>query len=125
MIDSPTREILKIPPLGRYVFAAEEDRCAPRHKVLIPAQLRFSGSTSFTVQVTDLSLAGFACDALLQTHAGTRCWLKLPTLAALEAETVHCNRDSLGCAFQNLLSPAVVDRFITHYPAPEPMENQT
>lgn len=107
----------KIPPtIAPYTFAAEEDRCAPRHKVAIPAKLRFSGSTSFAVEVANISMAGFACDALLQAHPGTRCWLTLPGLAPLEAEVIHINNMGLGCAFQTMLNPAVLDRFIASYP---------
>ncbi len=106
-----------IPPtIAPYAFMAEEDRCAPRHKVAIPARMRFSGSSSFASEVGNLSLAGFACDALLQAHPGTRCWLTLPGLAPLEAEVIHRKEAGLGCAFRNMLNPAVLDRFIASYP---------
>ena len=107
--------------IAPYAFAAEEDRCAPRQKVAVPAKLRFSGSSSFAVEVTDISLAGFACDALLQAHPGTRCWLTLPGLAPLEAEVVHRNNMGLGCALQTMLNPAVLDRFIASYPPRDPI----
>ncbi|MEO0440638.1 MAG: PilZ domain-containing protein [Pseudomonadota bacterium] len=109
-----------IPPTQiPYIYAAEEDRCAPRHDVLIPSRMRFTGSNSFSVNVVNISLAGFACDALLQIHSGTRCWLTLPGLGALEASVVHHNNEGLGCAFENMLNPAVLDRYVTHYPVPE------
>ncbi len=109
-----------IPPIVTpYTFAAEEDRCAPRHKVSMPAKLRFSGSSSFATEVSDISLAGFACDALLQAHPGTRCWLTLPGLAPLEAEVVHRHNMGLGCAFRDMLNPAVLDRYIASYPPRE------
>lgn len=108
----------KVPPtIAPYAFMAEEDRCAPRHKVAIPAKMRFSGSSSFPSEVTNISLAGFACDALLQAHPGTRCWLTLPGLAPLEAEVVHRKDAGLGCAFSNMLNPAVLDRYLASYPA--------
>ncbi|MEH6758225.1 MAG: PilZ domain-containing protein [Parasphingorhabdus sp.] len=117
-INPTTRTMPKIAP---YAFAAEEDRCALRHKVAIPAKLRFSGSTSFSVEIANISLAGFACDALLQAHPGTRCWLTLPGLAPLEAEVIHLNNMGLGCAFQSMLNPAVLDRFIANFPARAPI----
>ncbi len=102
--------------IAPYAFAAEEDRCALRHKVAIPAKLRFSGSSSFATEVANISLAGFACDALLQAHPGTRCWLTLPGLAPLEAEVIHRNNLGLGCALKDMLNPAVLDRYIASYP---------
>lgn len=98
-----------------YAFAAEEDRCAVRHKVAIPARLRFSCAQSFDVVISDISLAGFNCDALLQAHAGTRCWITMPGLASLEAEVVRHDNRGLGCAFAVLLNPAVMDRLIAGY----------
>ncbi len=107
----------KIPPtMAPYAFMAEEDRCAPRHKVAIPAKMRFSGSNSFDTEVANISLAGFACDALLQAHPGTRCWLTLPGLAPLEAEVIHRSNVGLGCALRHMLNPAVLDRYISNYP---------
>lgn len=102
-----------------YAEASEEDRCAPRHRLAIPAKLRFSCSNSFAIVVTDMSLAGFACDALLEIGSGTRCWLTLPGLGALEAEVVRTGQYGLGCAFVNLLSLPVLDSFIAKYPAKE------
>ena len=104
-----------LPPIP-YVYATEEDRCARRHKVAIPARIRFSCSQSFDTEITDISLAGFCCDALLETHSGTRCWITMPGLGSLEAETVHHDNRGLGCAFAVLLNPAVLDRFIAQYP---------
>ena len=101
-----------------YATAAEEDRCGPRYKVAVPAKMRFSGCSSFAIEVTNLSLSGFACDALVQAHPGTRCWLTLPGLAPLEAEVVHRSNIGLGCAFHTMLNAAVLDRYIVGYPAP-------
>ncbi len=100
-----------------YEIAAEEDRCAPRQRLAIPARMRFSCSSSFPVQVTDMSIAGFACDALLAAHPGTLCWLTLPGLGALEAEVVRHSTDGMGCAFKNLLNLAVLNHYAAKYPA--------
>lgn len=100
-----------------YAIASDEDRCAPRHRLAIPARMRFSCSSSFPVQVTDMSLAGFACDALLAVHPGTLCWLTLPGLGALEAEVVRHSNEGMGCAFKNLLNLAVLNHYVAKYPA--------
>lgn len=115
-----TRDDLKVAgpvsqTAGSYALAAEEDRCAVRHKVAVPAKMRFSGCSSFIVEVTDLSLAGFACNALVQAHPGTRCWLTLPGLSPLEAEVVHSSNMGIGCAFHAMLNVAVLERYVRDY----------
>jgi len=102
------------PPI-HYVYAAEEDRCAVRYPVSISARLRFSCSQSFDVVLSDISLAGFNCDALLHTHPGTRCWITMPSLGSLEAEVVRHDNRGLGCAFAVLLNPAVLDRLLAQF----------
>lgn len=99
-----------------YAVAAAEDRCAPRQRLSIQARMRFSCSSSFPVEVTDMSLAGFACDALLATAPGTLCWLTLPGLGALEAEVVQHSKHGMGCAFKNLLNLAVFNHYVAKYP---------
>lgn len=99
-----------------YALAAEEHRCAPRFDLKISALMRFSGSRRFAVEVTEMSLAGFSCDALIQSQPGTLCWLTLPGLESLEAMVVHCFNTGTGFAFANLLDPAVLDHFIAAYP---------
>ena len=49
---------------GRYEMAAQEDRSAPRTRIVIPAQLRASGMRSFQTVVNDLSLSGFSATAV-------------------------------------------------------------
>ena len=112
----PTIGFESLPDLP-YAVAAEEDRCAQRHRLSIPAKMRFSCSSSFPVLVTDMSLAGFFCDALVQAHPGTLCWLTLPGLGALEAEVVRRDHDGTGGAFRNLLNPAVLNHYVAKYPA--------
>ncbi|MEH6790369.1 PilZ domain-containing protein [Parasphingorhabdus sp.] len=109
---SPVRDLATMP----YAIAVEEDRCAVRHRLAIPAKMRLSCSSSFPVNVLDMSLAGFSCDALLQAHPGTLCWLTLPGLGALEAEVVRHDPAGMGCSFKNLLNQAVLDHFVMRYP---------
>jgi hypothetical protein len=99
--------------VSRYALAAQEDRCAPRIKLRIPATLRASGSTGFPVTVTDLSLAGFACEAVTGIRPGQLCWLTLPGMAGLQSEVVWNNGVMVGCAFANLLNGAVLDSVIS------------
>ncbi len=112
--DDPKPGFASLPPI-HYVYAAEEDRCAVRYPVAIPARLRFSCSQSFDVTLSDISLAGFNCDALLHAHPETRCWITMPSLGSLEAEVVRHDNRGLGCAFGVLLNPAVMDRLLAEY----------
>ena len=98
-----------------YLVAAQEDRCAPRTRLKIPASLRPSGDKGFATTVQDLSISGFACEALSRMHTGSLCWLTLPGLAALQAEVVWNDNGLVGCAFANLLNPAVFETIVARY----------
>ena len=52
-------------PGDAYFAAAQEDRCAPRTRIAIPATLRPSGGRGFQTMVRDISTAGFAAAAVL------------------------------------------------------------
>jgi hypothetical protein len=101
--------------IGRYEIAAQEDRSAPRTKLLIPAQLRQSGGRAFQTVVHDLSLSGFSATAVSRLHIGTVCWLTLPGLEALQSEVVWWEDNLAGCAFASLLSPIVHDNILARY----------
>lgn len=100
---------------NRYEVAAQEDRCAPRTRISIPASLRPSGAKGFQTTVNDLSLSGFSATALNKMYPGSICWLTLPGLEALQAEVVWWQNGLAGCAFQNLLSPIVHDNILARY----------
>lgn len=100
----------------RYEDAAQEDRSAPRVKLHIPAQMRPSGSPSFSVIVKDLSLSGVACEALTGMSAGTRVWLTLPGLSALQAKIVWNDGTMVGCEFDTLLNLAVMENILARFP---------
>ncbi len=100
----------------RYEDAAQEDRSAPRIKLNIPAQMRPSGSPAFSVIVRDLSLSGVACEALTGMSAGTRVWLTLPGLAALQAKIVWNDGTMVGCEFDTLLNVAVMENVLARFP---------
>ena len=105
-------------PAKQYALVSEAGRCAPRHRISIPGKMRFSCSSSFPVEVTDMSLVGFICDALQTAHPGTLCWLTLPGLGALEAEVVRHGNQGIGCSFKNRLNPAVLDHYVAKYQMP-------
>ena len=101
----------------RYEHAAQEDRSAPRIRLNIPATMRPSGSPGFAVIIKDLSLSGVACEALTGMKGGTRVWLTLPGLAALQAEIMWNDGTMVGCAFTDLLNPAVLENILARFPA--------
>lgn len=98
-----------------YALAAEEDRCAIRTRVNIPAMLRKQGETAFQVQVIDLSVAGFACRAVTSAKPGSITWLTLPGLAGIQAEIIWNDGQIVGCAFSTLLHQCVLDRLLSRY----------
>ena len=103
----------------RYEDAVQEDRSAPRTRLNIPATMRPSGSPGFTVVIKDLSLSGVACEALTGMKSGTRVWLTLPGLSALQAEIMWNDGTMVGCAFTQLLNPAVLENILARFPAYE------
>lgn len=103
----------------RYTLASQEDRCAPRTKLTIPAQLRASGGRAFQTVVHDLSISGFSAAALNRMHEGQLCWLTLPGLESLQAQVVWWENCLVGCAFSELLSPIVHDSIIARFAAVE------
>ncbi len=92
-----------------------DDRCAPRVKLRIPATLRAPGQKPFSVIVVDLSVAGFACEAVSGIPKGSICWLTLPGLTGLQSEVMWNTSLHIGCAFSNLLNAAVLDMIITRH----------
>lgn len=100
---------------GSYEHSAQEDRCAPRPRVSIPATLRPSAGKGFRTVVRDLSIAGFSADSLHRLHEGTTCWLTLPGLEALQAEVVWWKSGTAGCAFVALLNPIVHDTIVSRF----------
>jgi hypothetical protein len=99
----------------RYAIAAQEDRCAPRTRISIPASLRVSGAKGFQTVLTDLSLAGFCASAITRIHPGTVCWLAIPGLESLQAEVVWWNNCQVGCSFHSMLSPIIHDNILARW----------
>ncbi len=99
----------------RYLIAAQEDRCAPRAKLAIPATLRISGGRGFQTVINDLSISGFCASAVNRVHPGSVCWLTLPGLESLQSEVIWWNNSQTGCAFDNLLSPIVLENLLARF----------
>ncbi len=95
-----------------YSKAAQEDRCAPRIVLNIAAMLRPSGSSAFPTNLIDLSIGGFAAQAVTGIRAGSLCWLTVGPFKGLQAEVVWNDGQVVGCSFANLLNPAVFDSII-------------
>jgi len=90
-----------------YALAADEDRCAQRYEVYIPSILRPSGEAGFKVIVTNLSVAGFACDVVTG--------MTLPGLSGLQSEIVWNNHGGVGGSFSNLINEAVLATIVARY----------
>ena len=101
----------------RYAAAAQEDRSAPRTRISIPASLRPSGSKGFQTVVRDLSLSGFSATAMSRIHPGTYCWLTLPGMESLAAKVVWWENSLIGGAFEQLLSPIVLENILNRWQA--------
>lgn len=110
------RTIPQTVPLA-YALAADEDRCAARYDVYIPSILRPSGEAGFKVIVTNLSVAGFACDVVTGMREGARCWLTLPGLSGLQSEIVWNSNGAVGGSFSSLLNEAVLATIVARYHA--------
>ncbi|MEY4500190.1 MAG: hypothetical protein RIS52_80 [Pseudomonadota bacterium] len=98
-----------------YSSAAQEDRCAPRRVIQIPAILRPTSEHGYGVEVVDISVAGFSCRVVTRTPVGTRCWITLPGLSGLQSEVVWNNGTMVGCSFTNLLNAAVLDHLLSKF----------
>lgn len=99
----------------RYLLATQEDRCAPRTKLLIPSQLRASGGQAFKTLVHDLSISGFSATSVNRMHVGQICWLTLPNMGSLQSEVIWWEDCIAGCAFNDLLNPIVHENLLNQY----------
>lgn len=98
-----------------------ERRKAQRFTMAIPALMEFADDEVISVTVTDMSLAGFACDSRQIFTPGTKCWLKLPSLpgsqrfSIMETRVVRCDGNHMGCAFVGMLKPEDLEPFLAEY----------
>ena len=101
-----------------YEDAVQEDRCAPRTKIAIPAQMRVSGARAFKTVVHDLSIAGFSASAIGRLQPDQICWLTLPDMQSIQGRVVWWDRSIAGAAFDDMIDPAVLDNLITRWGSP-------
>lgn len=99
-------------------FGELEDRSAPRTPLSMPAKLRTTNASAFNVVIKNLSLSGFACEAIASMPTGARCWLTMPGMASMQAEVIWNDGINIGCSFQNLLYQAVLDALTARYNQP-------
>ena len=99
----------------KYAFAAQEDRSAHRVRLSIPATLRPAGGKRFQTVLRDLSLSGFSATAITRIPVGTQCWLTLPGFEAMQARVVWWENSSVGCALEQLLTPAEYETVLSRW----------
>lgn len=100
---------------GSYEHSSQEDRCAPRQRVNIPATIRISGGEAFHTVVHDLGAGGFACFSTDPVADGLACWLSLPGFEAVPGNVAWWREGRLGCAFAGLLDDEVVAEMVARY----------
>lgn len=93
----------------RPVSTGQEGRRTARYEMKFRASLREQGTSKFDVTILDLSVTGFRFKCSFNLRDGTRVWLTIPGLSALESEVVWHDGYSYGCAFTSPLYPAVLD----------------
>ena len=102
-------------PEAGYAKAAQEDRSAPRYHMAIPCLLQFGDGEMLAVDITNISMSGFACDVPRYTPIAGRCQIKIPGFPMMETEAVRRDKTVLGCAFMNLLDPQMLDELVELY----------
>lgn len=85
------------------------ERTAPRAALRTAAEYR-DGFRRGSLEVSDLSTTGAKISTLNPLTAGSRIWIKLPTLEAKEVEVIWAENFDAGCQFIEPLHPAVFQR---------------
>lgn len=85
-----------------------DGRRASRAEVTVGAGLRQRGASGVTIQLLDLSIAGFRAATHLELEPGSDVWLRLPGLESLHARVVWQRGHLLGGQFIRPLHPAVL-----------------
>lgn len=117
----PNAKLAQTPPMADQPQPKGERRKAPRYEMAIPALLEFADDEVISVTITDMSLAGFACDSRQIFTPGTKCWLKLPSLpgtqrfAIMETRVVRCDGNRMGCAFARMMKQDELEPFLAEY----------
>lgn len=91
--------------------ATGEARRSRRATIHVDATLRRREGKTALVDILDLSATGFRAETTGTFKPGTQVWLRLPGLEAILARIIWTENMRIGCAFDQPLHPAVVDRF--------------
>lgn len=102
-------------PFDSYEYSTQEDRSAPRYRIAVPGHLRAIGSKRLVTTTRDLSLSGFSAVAIQRLRPSTKCWLTLANTPAREAAVVWWEGGIVGCAFEQMLSAADLQRLVEHW----------
>lgn len=95
--------------------ALETPRQARRLDVRLTGSLREQGSSKFEVNVLDMSVTGCRLETSFLLNPGTKVWITIPGLSALEAEITWRRNYCYGCRFTNLLHAAVLDHIVARF----------
>jgi hypothetical protein len=94
---------------SRLQTKSRESRRAERFPLTFEASLRGTGAAKFSVDILDLSVMGYRCEATAKLDVGARVWLTIPGLGGLESCVMWHERFQYGCAFTAPMHPAVLD----------------
>lgn len=92
-----------------------EERTTVRLDVRMKGSLREHGSSSFMVDVLDLSATGCRFETACALDIGARVWLKFPRLTALPTTVMWRDGYLYGCAFEQPLHMAVFDHIVKRH----------
>lgn len=90
-------------------------RDAQRLDVQLHASLRETGCSKFGIDVLDISVTGCRLETSFRLDPGTRVWVTIPGLSALEAEVAWRKGYTYGCRFLFPLHIAVLDHIVRRY----------
>jgi hypothetical protein len=94
--------------------SADDGRMAQRLDIRLKAALRECGAGKFEVDVIDMSVSGCRLETSFTLIPGTRAWITIPGLAAIEIEVAWKDLYVYGCRFLSPLHPAVLDHIARH-----------
>lgn len=93
-------------------FTPNLGRRSDRVSVELGATLRRRSASGVSVDILDLSTAGFRVASHLGLMKGDDVWLRLPGLEACHATVVWTSGYMMGCRFARPLHPAVLEMVV-------------
>jgi hypothetical protein len=101
-------------------LAADEQRQSRRRLVNFAASLNEEGTSSSSVQVSDVSEGGCRLHVDIPLEPGSETWLKLPGLEARRVRIVWSDGHHIGCEFDRPLYPAEIETLAPAKKRPDP-----